>query len=114
MKRIYYASGSVVTGDRTARAVLSYAQALSETESSATIDIPILAHDGTTVRAQLLIGPASQILAVPEQPTHDVHDLAGLDDESVLQVLELKVEGLLSPKAQPVPYEDVAEHSDLH
>lgn len=61
MDRIHYAGDSVVTGSDIARALLGYAQALAHVGSSATVDIPIVNADGTEVRWEVLVGPASQI-----------------------------------------------------
>ena len=77
MKRIFYSSGSVVTGDRMAKAVVHYAEVLATRDTSDTIDIPIALGKGKAGRAQMLIGPASQLVVVPEpgiaeQPEDDV------------------------------------------
>ncbi|MBC7724773.1 MAG: hypothetical protein H7146_08495 [Burkholderiaceae bacterium] len=108
MKRIFYASGSVVTGDRTADAVVRYAQALAQREASDMIDIPIFAAGGTAARAQLLIGPASQLMVVSEVPRHQE-----FDDEETLGRIDQRMEALLRPKAQPVDKADIGLESDL-
>lgn len=101
MKRISYAGGFVVTGDRTADAVLRYAQALAQRGASDIIDIPIFAAEGTSGRAQLLIGPASQLLIATEVPRHKE-----FDDDVILQQIEDKMESLLRPKGQPIHADD--------
>ena len=101
MKRIFYAGGSVVTGDRTADAVLRYAQALAQRDASDIIDIPIFAAGGTSGRAQLLVGPASQLLIATEVPRHKE-----FDDDGFLQQIEDKMESLLRPKGQPIHTDD--------
>jgi hypothetical protein len=101
MKRIFYAGGSVVTGDRTADAVLRYADALAQREASDIIDIPIFAAGGAFGRAQLLIGPASQLLIATEiRPDEEV------DDAAFLQHIDNKMESLLRPKGQPILADD--------
>ncbi|NEM90483.1 hypothetical protein [Galbitalea soli] len=97
MKRIYYASGSVVTGDRTADAVVRYAEALASRVTSDTIAVPVRLADGTAGIAQLLIGPASQLVVVPEPQLTDE-----TDDEAVLDELSLKTLRLSSPHPQPI------------
>ncbi|GAB3138667.1 hypothetical protein [Marisediminicola antarctica] len=101
MKRIFYAGGSVVTGDRTADAVLRYAQALAQREASDIIDIPIFAAGGISGRAQLLVGPASQLLIATEIPRH-----SEFDDDVFLQTIEDKMEWLLRSKGQPIDADD--------
>jgi hypothetical protein len=67
MQRIYYSSGSVVTGNEIATAVLGYAQALSRHARADVVHVPVVLSSGETGTASLLIGPASQIASIPEQ-----------------------------------------------
>ncbi len=67
MQRIYYANGSILTGERIAAAVLGYAEALAKSPLADTITIPFVDEaSGQPSRATLLIGPASQLMFVPE------------------------------------------------
>jgi hypothetical protein len=97
MKRVFYASGSVLTGDRTAEALVHYAELLAVRESSDTADIPIRLDDGTTARAQFLIGPASQLAVVPVEG-----DEEGPDDEDTIAELGRRARALSSPHPQAV------------
>jgi hypothetical protein len=101
MKRIYYASGSVLTGDRMADAIVAYASALAQREISDTIDIPVSLPNGTEARAQLLIGPASQLVVVPEADARDVAE----DDETIAE-LSMRARALSSPHPQAVAEAD--------
>lgn len=96
MKRIYYVNGSIVTGDRTAETVLAYAQALARSEGSDTIDIPVIGELGEAGRAQLLIGPASQLMVVSQVSTR-----ADFDDDEVIARIEKRTLGLTSPLSRP-------------
>lgn len=96
MKRIYYINGSVVTGDRTAETVLAYAQALAQSEGSDTIDIPVIGELGETGRAQLLIGPASQLMVVTQLSTK-----AEFDDDEAIARIEKRILGLTRPLSRP-------------
>ncbi|TBN57171.1 hypothetical protein EYE40_07025 [Glaciihabitans arcticus] len=69
MKRIYYASGSFLTGSAIADAIVAYADALAHSEGSDVVNFPILHDDGTPGEASMLIGPASQ-LACSTAPEH--------------------------------------------
>ena len=66
VKRIYFSSGSVLTGDYIADAVLDLAVLVSARSASATVDIPVMLSDGSTGQANLLISPVGALLAVPE------------------------------------------------
>lgn len=97
MKRINYAGGSAVTGDRTSEAVMRYAEALASRGSSGVIDIPALDANGFQGRAQLLLGPSSELMAATEISPHDE-----FDDEETLKVIHLRIEGLLRPQGLAV------------
>jgi hypothetical protein len=88
MKRIFYSSGSVVTGDQIAEAVIRYAAVLALRDTSDTIDVPIALDSGRVDRAQLLIGPASELAVVPEESDmddpEDAETLAELERQIVL------------------------------
>lgn len=96
MKRIFYASGSVLTSDRVADAVVHYAEALAVRETSDTVDIPVRLQTGEVGRAQLLIGPASQLVIVPETTTLEEPD----DDDAVKSMQELTAR-LAAARPQP-------------
>jgi len=66
VKRIYYSSGSVLTGDYIADAILDLAQVVASRNSTASVKIPVILPDGDTGHAKLLISPVSPMLAVPE------------------------------------------------
>ncbi|GAA1441947.1 hypothetical protein [Leifsonia poae] len=70
MKRIHYASGSLLTGDAIAEVLLRYAAVLATNESAAEVRAPALADDGLVKPVLLLLGPASQMLAEEEASEH--------------------------------------------
>jgi hypothetical protein len=83
MDRIYYAGESALTGTRIAHALLEYAQALAVADTSATVEIPVLADDGSITTAMYLVGPASQLVSETEETAFDE-----LVDPAALQRLE--------------------------
>jgi hypothetical protein len=67
MMRIYYSGGSLLTGDALAASVLAYAEALAKSPRADIVQIPVLVPDSDDLAlASLLIGPASQLMSVPE------------------------------------------------
>jgi hypothetical protein len=75
MDQIQYAGNTLVTGSDIAHAVLAYAQALASNGDSATITIPVQHDDGSVVTAEILIGPASQLITEPyESPAPEIED----------------------------------------
>jgi hypothetical protein len=63
MKVVIYAGGEFMTSSAVADALMEYSAALAEGHDAATIELPIVAEDGTPGRAVFLVGPASQIVA---------------------------------------------------
>jgi hypothetical protein len=65
MRRVTYAGGSFVTADDIASLLLEYAAALANHDRAAAIHVPAidLPHGATTI--EVLVGPASQLLAEP-------------------------------------------------
>jgi hypothetical protein len=65
MRRLYYSSGSLLTGDEVCKAVIRYASALAGTGDADIIAIPVVTDDGIAGMAHMLIGPASQVFSMP-------------------------------------------------
>ena len=67
MRRVYYPSGSVLTGDSIAQAVLEFAEALAKEGRADIIEIPVVLGSGNLGTATLLVGPSSQFASVTEE-----------------------------------------------
>jgi hypothetical protein len=93
MKRIFYSSGSIVTGDRMAIAIVRYAEVLAQSESSDTIDVPITLASGEEGRAQVLLGPGSQLVVVPEENVDETPE-----DDATIAELESRTRSHSSPR----------------
>lgn len=65
MKRIIYAGSEFLTGDDIAVALMRYSAALAEVGEAETVTIPAVEPDGSIGAVDLLVGPASQIIARP-------------------------------------------------
>jgi len=63
MRRIIYAGSWFYTGDAIAEAFIQYAAALARAETAGVIEFPGRNADGDVQRLQVLIGPASQLIA---------------------------------------------------
>jgi hypothetical protein len=92
MKRLSYGGESVFTGDAIADAVLAYAEALANRQSSATITIPARLKSGQRTEVNLLVGPASQIVAMHE-------DVEGEEivDDAIVENIHAEVKVLTGP-----------------
>ncbi len=79
---IRYAGEELMTGDDIADALLTLSVALAESGSASTVEIPTVSDDGTRSTVKVLVGPASQIVAMPVESAfeelRDAHVVARL------------------------------------
>jgi len=68
---IMYAGEQLMTGDDIADALLTLSVALAQTGSASTVEIPTVRGDGTHSTVKVLVGPASQIVAMPVESSHE-------------------------------------------
>lgn len=81
MRRLHYSGGYVLTPDDVCRALLRYARALADTQTSDVVSIPVLAEGGARGHAHFLIGPASQLYSTPvSEPVEEVEDPALVEE----------------------------------
>lgn len=66
MKRIAYGGGFILTGDRIADAVLDYAAELARAGTADHVRVPALGSDDRATHLDIVIGPASQLVAEHE------------------------------------------------
>jgi hypothetical protein len=71
MKRITYAGQSFLTADRAADALVNLTAALGQAQNAEVVEMPAVDREGVTRQVRLVIGPASQLAAVPEDSTFD-------------------------------------------
>lgn len=89
MKRIVYAGSELVTGDDIADALMDFGQALAEESTAENVEIPVIDGSGERAMASLLVGPASQIVALPAASPYPE-----LVDEVAVQRLRARTAGL--------------------
>lgn len=99
MDRIHYAGDSILTGTEIAHALLDYAQALAEVGASATVEIPTISADGAPGRSEVLVGPASQLIASAEDSPHPELTDADLVARLRAEAARLRSFGITSPQA---------------
>lgn len=81
MMTLHYASGSVVMADDVCEAVIEYARALAAIQGSDVLVVPIVADNGSAATAELLLGPASQLLATAAEVDEEIcRDQDVIDD----------------------------------
>lgn len=109
MRRVFYPSGSVLTGDSIAQAVLEFAEALAKDGRADIIEIPVVLGSGTTGTATLLVSPASQFASVTEES-----ELTGPVDDVLVADLRNRARKVAAHRAttQPQFVDYFAGHDD--
>jgi hypothetical protein len=82
MMKLEYAGGEVLVSDEASHVILRYAESLAMHNASDTISIPVVTVEGVPGVAEILIGPASQLLALPSAETHEIDDAAAIEEMS--------------------------------
>jgi hypothetical protein len=103
MMTLHYTGGSVLMADDVCDAVIQYARVLAATQSSDVLIVPVVDERGEVVTAELLIGPASQLLAVPVSGARE-HGR----DQRVIDDIRKKARRIDSPVA---PTQEIPEAS---
>ncbi|MFD1714434.1 hypothetical protein ACFSBZ_08135 [Amnibacterium flavum] len=107
MKRISYSDDFILTDDRIADTVLEYAALLARSNGSDVFEIPAVDHDGHLTRASLLLGPASQLIAVDAGASPIELDVADTLDELAVRMNALA-------RVPQVPFDDdTSSRADL-
>jgi hypothetical protein len=101
MRRVYYSSGSVLTDDTIARAVLEYAEALAKDGRADIVEVPVVLASGNQGTATLLIGPTSQLASVTEES-----DLTPPRSEELVEDIRRRTRRLGSPHPAANQYAD--------
>lgn len=109
MRRVYYSSGSILTGDDIAQAVLEFAEALAKDGRADIIEIPVVLGSGNQGTATLLVGPSSQLVSVTEES-----ELTPPVDELLVADLRMRANrvGTHRPGPQPEYADFLSGHED--
>lgn len=88
VKRVTYAGSEFVTGDAIATELLHTSQALAEAGDAQAVTVPAREADGSIREVSVLIGPASQIVAMDVENVGD--EL--IDDDAVARLVRIQRE----------------------
>jgi len=93
MRTISYGGESFTTSDAAAEALLDFAAAAAQSESADVVHVPAVAPNGELIIADLVIGPASELLVVPADVA-----FAEPDTAAAVQVLREKTRVLVDSR----------------
>jgi len=104
MKQLTYAGKSFITGSDIADAVVRLTAALGISSETAAVTIPVMDENGHVTTADLVLGPATEILAIAV-----TSDFAEIVDADVVTLLDERAEHLSPTRAvaspEPIPGE---------
>jgi hypothetical protein len=106
MMKLEYAGGEVLLSDEASRVLLRYAESLAMHDSSDTVTLPVVTVEGVPGEAEILVGPASQLLALPTAEDHVI------DDAAAIAVMREKMAALQPSRPVPVQPEDSSQVAD--
>ena len=101
MLELHYTGDRILMADAVGEAVMRYASALAEAQTSDVIVVPIVDEKGERSHAELLVGPASQLYTTPAPDADEVEG-----DAEVIADLDQRVRRLQPALAQPVDRTD--------
>lgn len=107
MRKLYYASGYVLLGDRVCDVLMEYASALADVKRSDLVTVPAMSDEETRGSARLLIGPASQLFAAPAKDRG-----VDLEDEATTESIIRKIDQLRP--ARPIYYTEGEDYNGHH
>jgi hypothetical protein len=91
---LHYTGGSVLMADDVCEALIQYARVLAASQASDVLIVPVVDESGELATAEFLIGPASQLLAVPADSAQERGR-----DQDVIDDIEQRTRLLDSPVA---------------
>ncbi len=92
MQRVWYANSEFITDDGVADALMTYARVLAIVNGADVVRIPGVDREGRVRDFQLIVGPASQILAVGTD-----EDEVGMDAQRAIDELTRRGDLRLPP-----------------
>lgn len=93
MKRVSCCSGSFLTTDGAADALLRLVAVLENGDNSEMFEIPAVNNDGETVIVHILAGPRSEFLSIPEETAFEDPDTT-----AVVSYLRDRAHALSAPR----------------
>jgi hypothetical protein len=101
MLELHYTGDRILMADAIGEAVMRYASALAEAKTSDVVVVPVINEKGEASKAELLIGPASQLYSTPAPDADEVDA-----DPAVIAELDRRARRLQPSLAQPVERSD--------
>ena len=78
MKRVSYAGETFLTADDTADALAHLTAALGRAQNAQVVEVPTVDSQGKVRIVLLVVGPASQLVATPEESIYDEPDSSAI------------------------------------
>lgn len=89
MQRLHYTGDTLLMPDAVCEAVMDFARALAGTRTSDVVRVPVVDESGILTEAVILIGPASQLYAMPAPDVSEIEVDPRLLEDIVRRAAEL-------------------------
>jgi hypothetical protein len=107
MIKLDYAGGEVIISNELSHALLDFAADVARAGGSVNLRVPMVTTDGLRGEAEMVIGPASQLIAIPSDTAEiDLHD------ESVIADIRARSAAFQPSKALPLADADLGVDFD--
>jgi hypothetical protein len=108
MMKLDYAGGEVLISDALSHALVEFSAHIARSGGSDNLSIPVLTLDGIRGDAEVVVGPASQLLSSPtDAPEVD------LDDSRVVAEIVARTTALKPTRALPLTEGSLGAATDL-
>ena len=105
--KLDYAGGEVLVSDELCHALLSFSAEIAKTGGSDDLRIPVITVDGIQGFAEIVVGPASQLLATPTDAAQ-----VDLEDSDVVADIVTRSAALKPSRVLPVSDADQMSNFD--
>ncbi len=107
MKRVSYAGESFLTSDTTADALVHLTAALGKAQNAQVVELPTVDQRGQVQIVLLVVGPSSQLVAVPEESPFEEPDSTAIvaDLEARTRAMRANYSGVLSSQGSISDYD---------
>jgi hypothetical protein len=97
MMKLEYAGAEVFVTDALCHALMDFSATIARIGGSEDLTIPVITSEGVPGMAEIVVGPASQLLATPTNETPGNRRDADLDDDDAVEEIRARAANLQHP-----------------
>jgi hypothetical protein len=97
MMKLEYAGAEVFVSDALCHALMDFSATIARIGGSEDLTIPVITSEGVSGMAEIVVGPASQLLATPTNETPGNRRDGDLHDEEAVEEIRSRAASLQHP-----------------